>query len=47
MNFKKIIVDGQAYGNIQNIPKETMKRKYPKVQQVSFRDSSFLDNVKN
>lgn len=24
-----------------------MKKKYPKVQQVSFRDSSFLDNLKD
>ena len=46
MNFKKIVVEGRAYGNNEDIPLETMKRKYPKVQQVSFRDSSFFNNLR-
>ena len=47
MNFKKIIIDGKAYGNVEDIPLETIKRKHPHVQNVSFRDSTFLNTLED
>ena len=45
MSFKKIVVEGKGYGNIEDISEETIKRQYPSVQQVSFRDSSFFNRL--
>ena len=45
MNFKKIIVHGKAYGDSQDISLANMKKYYPAVNNVDFRDSAFLNNL--
>ena len=34
MNFKKVIVDGDKYGDIKDIPPEVIKSEYPPTQNV-------------
>ena len=47
MNFKKIIVDGQVFGNQSDISQEEMKKNYPSTNNVDFRDSRFLKRLDN
>ena len=34
MNFKKVIVDGDKYGDIKDIPAEVIRANYPPTQNV-------------
>jgi phospholipid-transporting ATPase len=42
MIFKKCIVNGKAYGDVEN---QELEAKFPKVENVSFTDSRFLNNL--
>ena len=45
MNFKKIVVDGQVYGNKADISEAELKSNYQQTNNVDFRDSRFLKNL--
>jgi magnesium-transporting ATPase (P-type) len=42
MIFKKCIVNGKAYGDVEN---QELEAKFPKVENVSFTDGRFLNNL--
>ena len=45
MNFKKLIVRGNVYGEETTIPLEDIKSKFPKTTNVDFRDGKFIKNI--
>ena len=42
MNFKKIVVGGIQYGDQQDLSNDQVKKNFPKVNNVSFKDSRFF-----
>jgi phospholipid-transporting ATPase len=47
MEYKKLTVNGICYGNNTDIPLETVKKNFPEVTNVNFRDKVFIDILRN
>jgi hypothetical protein len=45
MNFKKLVVNGNQYGDKDDITDEQLKKSIPKITNVRFRDSRFFKNI--